>query len=235
MPGLRREEVAALAGVSTDYYVHIEQGRETSPSDQVLGSIARALRLSDHETDYLLDLVAGQRVVTQIPLDVAIESLIGRWPLSAAQVYDETLTIVATNSMADELSPLFRPGGNALRALFLEPQMRDFYCNWDGVTEWAVRWVRGHVAREPSSGLLRLIDELITQSPRFRQLWERQSVQRSSNGLVLLNHPLVGRLELHFQHMVVPATNHVLVVYWASPNSQSDERMERLRARHWRK
>jgi transcriptional regulator with XRE-family HTH domain len=226
--GLRREEVAELACISADYYLRIEQGRDTTPSARVLDAIARALRLSEAETQYVHDLVRFQSNAPQPPLPRSIASLIGGWPTAAAHVHDDSLTVIAANTMAVRLSPTFGSGHNTLRNLFLGTEARSFYSNWEGLTEWAVAWLRSYSGAQPSPGLARHIAELTQESSRFRDLWSRQQVRRDSHGCMHIDHPLTGTMHLYFQHMLLPATRYVLVVYWAEPRSSTDRKMREL-------
>jgi len=134
--GLRREEVASLAGVSVEYYLRIEQGRETNPSDQVLNGLARALNLDDDTAAYLRDLVprCGNRRARK-DLNPAIDSLIDGWPLSPALVHDRALNVVSANPIARAVLPQLAPGTNTLRSLFLDPESTTVYRNWDTLTD----------------------------------------------------------------------------------------------------
>jgi transcriptional regulator with XRE-family HTH domain len=230
--GLRREEVAVLAGISTEYYVRLEQGREHKPSHEVLVGIGRALKLNDDAVTYMHGL-ARQRPCEQTQstaLDPAIAGLIAGWPFAAAHVTDRGLTTVAANGLARALSPHLDVGANTLRNLFLDSGTRDFYRNWHKVTAWAVPLVRSFVGLDPNPELLGLIDELTKESKRFRHLWAHHEVKHDSSGLILLNHPRAGPLDLHFQHLDLPGTGYTIVVYWADPGSSSEEGMRRLAA-----
>lgn len=230
--GLRREEVAILAGISTDYYHRIEQGRER-PSDQVLNALARALRLSPDEAAYMCNLASdnGSRNHTprlNRPLRPALQDLLDSWTRSPAHIHDVTATVVLANPLAAALSPNFAQGGNPVRSLFLDAASHELYRNWDGLTAWAVRWLRSFVGDNPVPGLYELIDELNVSSERFRSLWEAYDVKGHASGLLLLNHPVVGALDLHFQHLTVRGSDNVMVVYWASPDSPSEDALRRL-------
>jgi transcriptional regulator with XRE-family HTH domain len=228
--GLRREEVAKLAEVSVEYYLRIEQGRETNPSDQVLDGIARALRLDDDTAAYLRDLVRQPRCSNRHPpkdLNPAIHSLIDSWPLTPAHIHDRALTVVSANPIARAVFPSFSPGTNILRSLFVDPDLREFYRDWEKLTVWAVRWVRVYSAHTPDPGLATVIDELITESKLFRMLWSCTDVRHDNSGKTDLIHPLVGPLTLDFQHMVL-GSGHVLVVYWADPGSASERTLRQL-------
>jgi transcriptional regulator with XRE-family HTH domain len=129
--GLRREELALLAGVSPNYYLRLEQARDRHPSAQVLDALARALRLDAGETSFLHSLASAapepRRHEASEHAPASIERLIGTWRTTPAVVHDRHIDILVANPLATMLTPAFRPGANALRALFLEPEMRDLY------------------------------------------------------------------------------------------------------------
>ncbi|WAC94056.1 helix-turn-helix transcriptional regulator [Mycobacterium sp. Aquia_213] len=228
--GLRREEVAALAGVSVDYYLRIEQGREKSPSDQVLDGIARALKLDDDDAAYLRDLVRRPRSGKRCPKDLApeIHSLINSWPLTAVHIHDCSLNLVAANPIAGAVFPQLDIGDNALLSLFLDPGSRNFYRNWDRLTTRAVCWLRVYAVRNPDPGLTAVIDELLKRSERFRMLWSRPDVTHDNSGKKKVMHPQVGPITLHFQHMTLEPSGHVLVPFWAQPGSSSERALRQL-------
>jgi transcriptional regulator with XRE-family HTH domain len=230
--GLRREEVALLANISTDYYLRLEQGREDNPSDQVLDAIGGALQLDDDAVTYMRNLMRHPSVEGRVePLQKphpAIGALLDGWPLAAAHVVDPGLTMVTANKLAAALSPHLEVGANPMRAMFLDPESRDFYRNWKPLTAWAVRLVRAFYGQRPDPKLIGLVDELIEQSPRFRQLWDRHDVKQEAAGILGVNHPRVGTLHLNYQQMMLPATGHVLVAYWADPGSASEAGLRRL-------
>jgi transcriptional regulator with XRE-family HTH domain len=230
--GLRREEVAMLAGISTDYYVRLEQGREEHPSDQVLDAIGRALQLDDDAVAYMRNLMrhktADSRGERLHQLHPAIGTLIDSWPLTAACVIDPGMTVVVANQLAVALSPHFVVGVNTLRELFLDANSPELYRDWKMMTAWAVRLTRASYGQRPDPALVGLVDELIEHSPRFRQLWARHDVRHKVAGGLAINHPQVGTLELHYQHMVLPATGHVLATYWADAGSAAEAGLRRL-------
>jgi transcriptional regulator with XRE-family HTH domain len=229
--GLRREEVAVLAGISTDYYLRLEQGREENPSDQVLDSIARALQLDDYAVSYMRNLMRHQSAASVEPLQKphpAIGALLDSWPLTAAHIVDPGLTVIIANKLAAGLSAHLAVGANPMRAMFLEPEMRDFYRNWEKLTAWAAALARALFGQRPDPALISLVDELRAKSPRFRELWARHDVNRDAAGVMLANHPEVGPLDLNYQQMVLPATGHVLVAFWAEPDSKSEAGLRRL-------
>lgn len=228
--GLRREEVATLAGVSVDYYLRIEQGRERSPSDQVLDGIARALMLEDDDASYLRDLVRQPRSGKRCPkgLEPEIYSLIDGWPLTPVHIHDCSLNLVAANPIARAVFPHMEIGDNAMLSLFLDPEARKFYRNWDKLTTRAVCWLRVYAVRNPDPGLTAGIEELLKRSERFRMLWSRPDVTHDNSGKKKLMHPEVGPITLHFQHMTLEPSGHVFVPFWAQPGSSSEHALRQL-------
>ncbi|WP_232073723.1 helix-turn-helix transcriptional regulator [Mycobacterium stomatepiae] len=228
--GLRREEVAALAGVSVDYYLRIEQGREKSPSDQVLDGIALALKLEDDDAAYLRDLVrqprSGKRCLKDI--EPEIHSLITSWPLTPVHIHDCALNLVAANPIARAVFPHMEIGDNAMLSLFLDPEVQKFYRNWDKLTTRAVCWLRVYAVRKPNPGLTAGIEELLKRRERFRMLWSRPDVTHDNSGKKKLMHPEVGPITLHFQHMTLEPSGHVFVPFWAQPGSPSECALRRL-------
>src|ERR1700744_5783999 len=147
VPGLRREEVSFLAGVSSDYYVRLEQGRDKNPSEQVLLSIARALQLDEDATAYLLQLArpgTRRRKRARRPEKVSdsIRELIEGWPLTPAYVHGRYMDILAANRLAVTLSPLNAPGRNAILDAFTEPEMRQLHRDWEDMTARNVPYLR---------------------------------------------------------------------------------------------
>ncbi|SFF68927.1 Helix-turn-helix domain-containing protein [Actinacidiphila alni] len=235
VPGLRREEVALLAGISVEYYLRLEQGRDRSPSDQVLESIARALLLDGDAERYLRELARPPRPARRRParperVSAGVRNLIDGWPTTPALVHGRYMTTLAANSMAVALSPYFAPGVNTLRAAFLEPGLRALYRDWDGMTAKAVAYLRsmaGGAGDDPR--LLELIGELSLHSERFRTLWARQDVQQKTSGVALLLHPQVGPLDLHYEKLALPgAPGQMLITYHADPGTPSSEALHLL-------
>jgi transcriptional regulator with XRE-family HTH domain len=234
VPGLRREEVAFLAGVSSDYYVRLEQGRDKHPSDQVLLAIARALQLDDDATAYLLRLARpdSRRRRARRPEKVSdsIRTLIDGWPLTPAYVHGRYMDILAANRLATALSPFLAPGRNAILDAFTEPEMRELHRDWDDMTARIVPYLRsvaGPDADDPR--LAGLVGELSLRSDRFRVLWARHDVRHKSTGISPLRHPQAGELELRYEKLLIPATDmQTLVTYHAEPGSDSEERLRLL-------
>jgi transcriptional regulator with XRE-family HTH domain len=175
VPGLRREELAMLAGISVDYYLRLEQGRDQHPSSQVLNALARALRLDIKATEHLHRLAGLQAAHSPRPVAEAaatdLDQLIDQIPLPAI-INNRYQDVLAANAIARALSPGFAPGENFLRWRLLAPAARDFFVDWDEATEVAVSGLRESAAgdlRDPRLGAL--IDELSAASGRFRELW----------------------------------------------------------------
>jgi transcriptional regulator with XRE-family HTH domain len=235
VPGLRREEVAFLAGVSSDYYVRLEQGRDKNPSDQVLLSVARALQLDDDATAYLLQLArpdSRRRKRARRPERVSdsIRELIDGWPLTPAYVHGRYMDVLAANRLATALSPLLAPGRNAILDAFTEPEARELHRDWDEMTARVVPYLRSVAGPDVDDPrLVELVGELSLRSERFRTLWARQDVRHKSTGTSLLRHPQVGELELSYEKLLIPATDtQTLVTYHARPGSESEERLRLL-------
>jgi transcriptional regulator with XRE-family HTH domain len=229
--GLRREEVAALAGVSVDYYLRIEQGRESNPSDQVLDGISRALQLDEDGAAYLRNLVRRPRSANRCPtkqLDPSIHSLIESWPLTPVHIQDCSLNVTAANPIANAVFPQIALGDNPLLSLFLDPDSQNFYRNWDKLSAWAVGWLRAHAVHHPDPGLTAVIEELLVRSERFRMLWSRHDVTHDGSGKMKLLHPEVGPMTLQFQHLTLERSGHVLVAFWAQPGSSSERALRQL-------
>lgn len=233
--GLRREELATLAGISADYYLRLEQGRDKNPSAQILDSLARALRLDVKATDYLHQLATSAGGSSHVDVEVEVadvdtEQLIDQFPMPAI-VASACLDVLAANSMARALSPGFAPGQNFLRWRLVEPAAREFFVDWDEATDVAVSGLREAAASNPDDPRLRsLVDELSTRSERFRELWARADVGYRV-GVICMCHPLVGDLFLYRSRLNLPLSGgqHVLV-YRAQPGSASAHALERLRS-----
>src|ERR1700752_4357543 len=201
--GLRREEVAMLAGISTEYYLRLEQGRDHQPSEQVLDGLARALQLDDDASNYLR---AGARPAPRRRSrsasergDPAVQTLIDSWPLPPTFVVNRNMAILASNRLARAVSLLFTPGQNILRAAFLEPEMRMLYRDWDRFTTRIVPFLRAVLgAEQPDRELLELIGELSIASKRFATLWARHYNKQQRTGPAAFYRPQVGPVDLHY-------------------------------------
>ncbi|MHB9860282.1 helix-turn-helix domain-containing protein [Streptomyces sp. YIM S03343] len=234
VPGLRREEVAQLAGISPEYYLRLEQGRNRHPSDQILDSLAAALHLDDDAVAYLHRLAhpapSPRRRRPRPPAgQTDLQPLLDSWPLTPAYAQGTAGRVVAANRLAVALCPFFAVGGNPLRAAFLEPEMRSLYPQWNDMTAKAVSGLRATLGIDDADPeLLETIGELSVASERFRTLWAKREVRRRSTGHTLFDHPLVGRLELRYEKLLRPEARQLLIVYYADPDSESAERLQRL-------
>ncbi|MER7184236.1 helix-turn-helix transcriptional regulator [Streptomyces hyaluromycini] len=236
VPGLRREEVAFLAGVSSDYYVRLEQGRDRNPSEQVLIAIAAALRLDEEATAYLIRLgtapqaARGRRARRPEKAGDGIRTLIGSWPLTPAYVHGRYMDVLAANRLARALSPSHAPGRNAILDAFLMPELRELHTDWEAMTARVVPYLRSVAGADVDDPrLVELVGELSLRSERFRRLWARHDVRHKSSGTSLLRHPQVGPLELHYEKLLIPGSaGQTLVTYHARPGSDSEDRLRLL-------
>ena len=237
VPGLRREELATLAGISSAYYLRLEQGRDTHPSAQVVAALARALQLDVKATEYLHRLAApvgGRSPHADMEADVetavnGLDHVIDQFSMPAI-VASRCQDVLAANPCARALSPGFTPGQNFLRWRLLEPAARDLYVNWEEATEVAVSGLREAAGDMDDPRLRRLIDELSAASRRFRELWARADVGYRP-GIVHLRHPRVGDLYLHRNSLSVPHSGgQHLLIYHAEAGSQSAKALEKLRS-----
>jgi transcriptional regulator with XRE-family HTH domain len=228
VPGLRREEVAMLAGVSTDYYIRLEQGRDHHPSQQVLDALARALQLDDDAAAHLRRLAtppSRRRRKTPRPEKVpaGIVQLIESWSETPAVVQGRYMDVLAANPLATALAPYYTEGENIVRAAFLDPRVRDLYGDWERITESTVAGLRALVGPDVDDPRLNeLVGELSVRSERFRQLWARHDARPKRSGSTRIDHPLVGQLELSYEKLPIPDTDRqTLIVYHAQPGSPS--------------
>jgi transcriptional regulator with XRE-family HTH domain len=232
VPGLRREEVAVLAGVSTEWYTRLEKGHIGGVSEDVLDAVARALRLDDDERTYLFDMARSSRRESgtsrtsrtsrtshtpphrrDAETPPQVQWLLDSMTASSAFVRDSRTDIVAGNALARALfAPMFdsatgdehgRP--NLARYIFLDPGAHDFFVDWDAAAIATAALLRAEVGRRPRDRALRdLADELSALSPEFRSRWAAHDVLMRHDGVKQLRHPDVGRLELAFQSLDLP-------------------------------
>jgi transcriptional regulator with XRE-family HTH domain len=233
--GLRREEVATLAGISAAYYLRLEQGRDIHPSGQVVDALARALRLDFKGTEYLHRLASqtGIRRPESAVATVAdtLLQLIDQIPLPVA-VINKYLDVLAANPCARVLSPGLQPGQNFMCWLLREPAAREIYLDWDKSTDIVVSEFREVAGSDLDDPRLRaLIDGLSADCHRFRELWSRADVGYSS-GMTDIRHPQTGDLHLHRRRLSVPHSGGLhLMIYHAEPGSESAKALEELRLR----
>ncbi|MFB6878409.1 helix-turn-helix transcriptional regulator [Streptomyces sp. NPDC056323] len=236
VPGLRREEVALLAGVSSDYYIRLEQGRENSPSPQVLDAVAHALKLDAESTDHLnrLCLAASQRPHDRGLADVSQQllQLMDGWDHTPAFVVGPALDIMAGNSLAAALHSGFEEFDNLARMVFVDPAGRDFYQEWERAAHSCVAEIRAAYGHDPESArIAEVVAELSAQSKEFAVLWQLHDVKGKSQEGKHLKHPQVGDLRIKFAAFTVNGAPHQqLVVYQAEPASPTAAAFETLRA-----
>jgi transcriptional regulator with XRE-family HTH domain len=239
--GLRREEVALLAGISVEYYTKLERGSATGISESVLESLVRALQLDEAERTHLYNLVRAAggsgprrqvarrpaRAVVRRPLQLILDTMTG----TPAYVRNGRMDILAANDLGRALySPVFAMGDripNTSRFIFLDPTAPDFFLDWDRVESDAVAILRAAAGRDPyDKQLTDLVGELSTRSERFRVLWARHDVKLHHTGTKRLHHPVVGDLTLSYEAFELPAdTGQQINVYTAEPDSPDAERL----------
>jgi transcriptional regulator with XRE-family HTH domain len=235
VPGLRREELAQLAGVSVDYYVRLEQGRNPSVSATVLDAIARALRLDDHETAHLFDLARPAPATRSQPQRVraGVRVLLDGLE-TPAFVLGRRLDVLATNRMARALlcdfDALPARERNHARWVFLNPDARERYADWEAVARDNVAVLRMDAGRHPDDHeLSTLIGELTIKSPDFARWWAAHDVLRQTHGTKRYRHPVVGELTIFYEALPLPDDpEQTLFVYSAEPGSPSSEALALL-------
>lgn len=243
--GLRRSEVAALAGVSVEYYSKLERGTVAGASGAVLDAVSRALQLSDAEHAHLLDLArnadgipssgrnrrrASKSGTSRPSLQWAIASITD----AVAVVRDQRQNLLAFNDLGRAFySPLIGDGGrvpNFARFQFLDPTSHDFYPDWDTFADMCVAVIRAEAGRDPhDKGIQDLVGELSTRSELFRTLWAAHNVRAHGAGTKRFHHPVVGDLTLVYEELAITAEpGQVLLIYSAEPGSPSAERLRLL-------
>jgi transcriptional regulator with XRE-family HTH domain len=231
--GLRREELAMLAGISAEYYLRLEVGRDKNPSQQVIDALARALRLDPLARQHLQYLAAptgSDLCHVEAAAAYAFPEVINQFLMPAA-LANRYLDVMAANPMARALSPEYAPGQNFLRWRLLDPAARKLYVDWDDATASAVSGLRDLGGRWPDDHRMQaLVSELTSASERFRELWPRADVGYRL-GIHHYCHPLVGELYLHRSRLNAPypGGEHV-VMYRAELGTDSARALERLRS-----
>jgi len=234
VPGLRREEVALLAGVSVDYYTRLERGNTNGVSESVLEALARALQLDEAERAHLFDLARGARTTPR-----RRRGAVSRVRPSVQRTLDAIgapaflrngrMDLLAANRLGRAFysqhydSPDGPP--NSARFIFLDPRATSFYRDWEQVATDAVAVLRSEAGRDPyDRGLSDLIGELSTRSETFRMRWAAHNVRYHDTGVKRFHHPVVGDLELTYETMALAADEGLMLfVYTAEVGTRSEE------------
>ena len=243
VPGLRREEVAQLAGVSVDYYTTLERGKTLGASPEVLDSIASALQLTPVEREYLLGLfrtdrptrAAKQRPSTPKRIRPSLQAALDAMNVPAV-INDERQNLLATNHLARALYPHAieaQSGGfpfNHARFQFLDPRARDFYVDYDLATRNVVALLRAAAGRNPfDEELIRLVGQLSTQSEAFAALWASHDVIQYQHGIKRYRHPLIGEVSFGFESFPVPTDPGLtMLIYTVEAGSPTEEALRIL-------
>ncbi|MEV7080623.1 helix-turn-helix transcriptional regulator [Streptomyces sp. NPDC093516] len=246
VPGLRREEVAQLAGVSVDYYVRLEQGRGPGGpsrtkaggvSDAVLDAIARVLRLDAAEREYLRAVARPHRRAAGGPavpgVRPGIRLILDGMDRNPAYVLDHRMNVLAWNALADAVLGFDGTGveeRNLPRRTFLDPASRALYPDWDAIAEQTVAHLRLKAGHHPGDAALgQLVGELTHASADFRRLWADHLVKPCDHGVKRLRHPVAGLLTLPYETLTVPsAPDQTIVAYAPEPGSETAERLALL-------
>ena len=236
VPGLRREEVALLAGVSVDYYTRLERGNAGGVSESVLEALARALQLDEAERAHLFDLARATQTVSRTrrrpaPKQVrpGVQRMLDAMTEAPAFVRNGRMDILAANRLGFALySEMFadpRRPANTARFVFLDPRAPAFYLDWDRVAKDSVAILRSEAGRNPyDRDLSDLVGELSTQSELFRTHWAAHNVRYHDTGTKRFHHPVVGDLTLTFETMeLVGDSGLTMFAYTAEPGTASEE------------
>lgn len=242
VPGLRREEVALLAGVSVQYYTRLERGDLNGVSETVLNALAGALQLDEVERAHLFDLArtaharaAPQRRPAKQRVRPSVQRILDAMTAAPAYVRNGRGDILAANQLGYALySELFTAGParpvNTARFVFLHPRAADFFVEWDTVAGDVVAVLRSEAGRDPyDRALSNLVGELSTQSDEFRTRWATHNVRHHDKGVKRFHHPIVGDLTLSFETMQLTADSGLrIAAYTAEPGSKSEDALRLL-------
>ncbi|MGX1851731.1 helix-turn-helix domain-containing protein [Streptomyces sp. NPDC055299] len=235
VPGLRREEVALLAGVSADYYTRLEQGRERHPSAQVLDAVSRALRLDAHAAAHLYGLAQpppkAAAQATPPTVSPQLRALMDDFLHAPATVVGPTLDVLAANALSVALYSGFARQDNLLRMVFLDPAAPDFYADWERAARGVVSNFRAASAPFPDDErITEIVGELTVRSPAFASFWARHEVRQRPSEEKRLRHPRIGELHLRYQGFsVLDAPGQQLFVYTADPTGPGADGLKLLR------
>jgi len=239
--GLRREEVAMLAGISVEYYTRFERGNASGASDDVIEGVVRALQLDDAERAHLFDLVRSANAISRPtrrrPSQDRVRPVVQRILDSMnapAYVRNGRLDLLAANALGRALyGPVFDGAvgtPNMARYLFLQPDAADFFSDWEAVASDAVAILRAEAGRDPfDKELSQLIGELSTRSQEFRVRWAAHNVKFHRTGTKTLHHPVVGIVTLDYEALELPGDGgQRILVYSAEPGSPSQQALDLL-------
>ena len=239
--GLRREEVAMLAGVSVDYYIRMERGNAGGVSDRVLENLARALHLDEAERAHLYDLVRAANNGARAPrrparqqVRPAVQRLLDAMTMAPVYVRNGRMDVLAANRLGRALfAPLFGSPAkptNMARFIFLDPAAPEFYQEWDRLASDTVALLRADAGRNPTDRALSdLIGELSTRSDIFRIRWADHNVRQHRSGIKHFHHPVVGDISLAYESLeLVADPGLVLNGYSAEPGTASDDALNLL-------
>ncbi|MGW1214520.1 helix-turn-helix transcriptional regulator [Streptomyces sp. NPDC002499] len=236
VPGLRREEVAALAGVSIDYYNRMERGNLTGVSEEILQAIASALRLDEAERAHLFDLARASKEQTtgrrrrpaKETVRPSVEWMVDAMTGAAAFVVNSRQDVLAVNHLGREFyAPMFASGApaNVARFTYLDPRAKEFFADWNRTAKECVAALRTQAGRTPfDRDLSDLVGELSTHSEEFSAFWATHNVRLHRKAEKKFNHPLVGELTLRYERLAITADPGVeIFAYVAEPGSRSEE------------
>ncbi|MYS89743.1 MULTISPECIES: helix-turn-helix transcriptional regulator [Streptomyces] len=249
VPGLRREEVAQLAGVSVDYYIRLEQGRGPSVSDAVLDAVARVLRLDEAEQEYLRAVArpprrtegapaasresAARPTVSASRVRPGVQLILDGLDRNPAYVLDHRMDVLAWNALGDAVvgfSDRAPADRNLPRRVFLDPTARDLYPDWPAIASQTVAHLRLKAGHHPDDAAMgRLVGELSAASEDFRRLWADHLVKPCDHGVKQIRHPVAGLLNLPYETLTIPAApDQTVVAYTPEPGSETAERLALL-------
>ncbi|MFC4908280.1 helix-turn-helix domain-containing protein [Actinomadura gamaensis] len=229
--GLRREELALLAGVSPSYYTRLEQGRDRNPSREILEALARVLRLGDTERAYLWSLAMPPLPRTAPPAQtvrLGVLHLLERWSDLPAFVVNPRRDVLAATPLAGRVNPAWAPGHNLVEFTFLDPRARRTYPEWSEIAVQAVAGLRATAATRPAE-VDDLVETLRTRSDTFRSLWDSHDVYDRVIGQKRLDVEGLGTLSLNYETFPLTGPEgHVLYVYFPDPDSPADQALRAL-------
>lgn len=232
--GLRREEVAKVAGVSPEYYLRLERGRDHQPSDQVLSALARALQLDDEASAYMRRLAHNDRSrhtsATPRVVDDSIRALLTQWSHTPAFVMNCNQDILLSNPLAGLLGPTYmETGANIVMQMFSDAS-RAYAADWDRTAARVVAALRLH--GDPRDARLQeIVGTLTLSDPDFARLWARHDVAEQRTGVSRHWVDPMGWVEFRWQNLAVPGSNHILVTFWGDPGSPAAEAIRNLNDR----